>query len=137
MKTPALDAAFRATSYRVDTATGMFDLRIGVFDLAFDNFLRWQGVSRWGIVTACNPAGIPTPNQNAERQSALLTRITALGWRYCPAVNHAHSGGWPDEPGFCVLDADEAALCILAADFGQLAVVCGEVGKSGGRLVWL
>ena len=39
MNRAALDAAFRATSYRVVTPEGIFALRIGVADAAFDAFL--------------------------------------------------------------------------------------------------
>lgn len=136
MKTPTLEAAFRATTYRVETPEEGFNLRIGQAHRAFDCLLEKQGVSYWGIVTACNPGGVQTADQNAVRNEALLARIRASGWRYYFASNHADFGGWPVEPGFCVLGVDEAALRALAFDFAQLAIVVGEVGK-GARLVWL
>ena len=137
MRTPELEAAFLATTYRVETPDACFDLRIGLPDPAFDDFLRRQNAASWGIVTACNPGGVLTLQQNAERNGALLGRIKALGWRYHRASNCADSGEWPVEPGYCVLDADEAGLCRLAAEFGQSAIVRGQTGRDGGRLVWL
>ena len=137
MRTTQLEAAFLATTYRVETPGASFDLRIGSPDQAFEAFLSQQGASSWGIVTACNPSGKPTLEENAQRHAALLARITALGLRYFSASNHADSGNWPVEPGFCVLGASEDALCRLAADFGQAAIVFGQVRRHGGQLVWL
>jgi hypothetical protein len=137
VKTTQLEAAFLATTYRVETPGARFDLRIGLPDQAFEAFLNQQGASSWGIVTACNPFGEPTLEENAQRHAALLARITALGLRYFSASNHADSGKWAVEPGFCVLDASEDELCRLAAGFGQAAIVFGQVGQGGGQLVWL
>ena len=135
--TPQLEAAFLATTYRVETQGASFDLRIGLPELEFDRFLRRQGASNWGIVTAYNPGAILTPEQNAQRHAALQARVKALGWQHFPVSNHADSGQWPVEPGFCVLDASEASLCRLATEFGQSAIVFGQAGQGGGRLVWL
>ncbi len=137
MRTPCLEAVFLATTYRVETPEGCFDLRIGVSDPAFDDFLARHRASFWSIVTACNPGATLSPADNAERDRALRGRIEALGWRYYRAGNHADRDDWPVEPGYCILDAGAAALCALAADFGQAAVVCGAAGQGGGRLVWL
>ena len=137
MRTPQLEAAFLATTYRVEAPDAHFDLRIGWSDPEFDRFLMQQGASNWGIVTACNPGAILTPEQNVQRHAALQARVTALGWQHFPASNHADSGKWPVEPGFCVLDASEASLCRLATEFGQSAIVFGQAGQGGGRLVWL
>jgi hypothetical protein len=137
MRTPELEAAFLATTYRVDTPQGRFDLRIGIADAAFDAFLTRQRASSWAIVSACNPGGVLTLVQNAARHGALRARIEALRWRHWPASNHADSGEWPVEPGFCIVDADEAVVRGLAADFAQAAIVCGAAGHGGGRLVWI
>ena len=133
----ALDAAFRATTYRVETSDGAFDLRIGQAAPDFSGWLKQQGVSRWGIVTACNPGGALLPcGENALRHTALQARIAELGFRHVPASNHADAGDWPVEPGFCVLDQDEKQLLELAAGFGQSAIVCGQSGCAVARLVW-
>ena len=67
MRTEALDIAFRETSYRVDTAEGVFDLRIGRPDPAFDDYLRRQGISCWSVLTACNPGGVRDDDGNRLR----------------------------------------------------------------------
>ena len=132
-----LDAAFRATTYRVETPDYVFNLRIDVAAPTFAFWLRQHGVSRWGIVTACNPGGALLPcGENALRHAALQARIAELGFRHVPASNHADAGDWPVEPGFCVLDQDEKQLLELAAGFGQSAIVCGQSGSAVARLVW-
>ena len=136
MKTPELDAAFRATCYRVDCAAGVFDLRIGVVNPCFDDLLRAQGAGCWGLITAHNPGGVRCDAQNAARQQALLSRIESSSWPWLPACHLADDGRWPAEPGVLILGIGEAALCALAAEFSQAAVVCGERGEAP-RLVWL
>ncbi len=135
---PALDAAFRATTYRVETPVGDFDLRIGGTNLGFSSWLKEQEASRWGLVTASNPGGKRLSfSENAARDAALRARIIEHKWQYFPASNHADSGGWPVETGYCILDADKEDLRILAAAFGQAAIVVGQ-GKDGDvRLVWV
>ena len=136
MKTPGLDAAFRATAYRVDSAAGTFDLRLGVVNPAFDDFLRGQGVSCWGLVTAYNPGGVRGDEQNSMRQRDLLCRLKSRSWNWLAACHVADDGRWPVEPGVLILQVGEAELCALASDFSQAAIVCGEVGCAP-RLVWL
>ena len=137
MRTPQLEADFLATTYRVEAQGASFDLRIGLPDREFDRFLTRQGASNWGIVTAYNPGAILTLEQNAQRHAALQAKLKALGWQHFPASNHADSGKWPVESGFCVFDASAASLSRLATEFGQAAIVFGQAGQGGGRLVWL
>ena len=136
MRTEALDVAFRATSYRVDTAEGVFDLRIGRPDPAFDDFLRRQGVSCWAVLTACNPGGVRDDDGNRQRRLRLQERLQTLGWSFSLACNLADDRMWPEEPGFLLLQVSEKQVCSLASEFFQLACVCGDVGGAP-RLVWI
>ena len=136
MTNETLAAAFRATSYRVETVAGVFELRIGVPSAAFDEFLRQQKVSSWSVVTACNPGGVRADGNNALRQQLLLKRLQTLGYACWPARNIADDGQWPEEAGFLLLQVSEKEVCSLASEFFQLACVCGDVG-SAPRLVWI
>ena len=139
MENTALEAAFLATTYRVVTPSATFNLRVGQPDLAFEHFLRkWCAVD-WGIITACNPGGklASDATANAVATKALAKRIRAHGWLAFPSLNHADAVDWPDEAGYCVLNAGEEALCELARELGQAAVVFGEIGDCGGRLIWI
>jgi hypothetical protein len=152
MSRAALAAAFQATSYRVETPEGIFSLRIGTPDPAFDAFLLRQAVAAsppagvdqragdaavgWSIVTAHNPGGQLGEDENRLRQDRLRQRILAAGWHFLPACNVADLNTWPVEPSFLLWPAEEEQIRSLAADFGQLAVVFGRTG-SAPRLFWL
>lgn len=137
MNAAALEAAFRATVYRVEMPEGRFDLRIGVAAAAFDECLRTRDVGRWGIVTACNPGAVRlSDDENRRCQAQLGERLAGLGWTFFAACNLDPEGAWPPEPGCLVLQIEREALCALAAEFSQLAVVCGETG-SPPRLLWI
>lgn len=131
----AFDTAFRATTYRVETSEGVFELRIGWQNSAFDDFLRSQGVSCWGIVTAHNPGGVRCDDENPLHQKRLQERLQEHGWAHWPACNLADDHEWPAEPGFLLLQVSETEVCNLASEFFQKACVFGVVG-SAPRLVW-
>jgi hypothetical protein len=135
MTAPELDAAFRATTYRVSTAEGVFDLRIGVANRAFDAFLRARKASCWGVLTACNPGAVRDDHENARRQQRLSERLLELGRPFLPACNLADDGIWPAESGFLLLQVGEQEVRGLAAEFSQLACVCGTIGEAP-RLVY-
>lgn len=138
MENSSLAAAFLATTYRVVTPAATFNLRIGQPEPAFELFLRKWRATNWGIITACNPGGklVRDAKANAAATKTLATHIRAHGWLAFPSINHADAGDWPDEAGYCVLDAGEQALCGLANELGQAAIVYGEAGGGGGWLIW-
>jgi hypothetical protein len=131
----ALEAAFRATTYRIETQTGLFDLRIGENNPAFDAYLQATGSACWGVITASNPGGVRCDADNPRQAQRLRGCLQALGHVFLSASHIADDGGWPEEKGFLVLQASEAELRSLAADFSQLAFVTGTVGGKA-RLIW-
>lgn len=135
---PELEAAFRATVYRIETPAGRFDLRVGqALPGAFADWLAAQKLAFWGVVTAYNPASRRLPDEiNRQASVALFEAASAAGWRAFPACNLADAGDWPPEPGWLLLGGDEAGLCALAQGFAQVAVVCGARGEAP-RLHWV
>lgn len=147
-----IDAAFRATTYRVATPERVFSLRIGVVDGEFDDFLCRQLLAGppltitaglparkaigWGIVTAHNPGVLLSEAQNELRQRSLHERIVASGWRCVVSSNVADGGLWPVEPSYFVLPVDAQQMAALGREFGQLAVVVGRRG-SAPELLWI
>lgn len=130
-----LVSAFEATTYRVDTDAGVFDLRIGRWDAAFAAFLARRRASRWAIVTACNPGAQPcSAARNRVLQNCLRVRLQADGWapgrNMFPACNRADRDDWPDEPGWLLLEIQAAQARALAREFGQIACVYGEMGTT-------
>lgn len=136
MRTRALESAFRATTYRVNTPDGTFALRIGIPNPEFDDFLSRMEVSDWAVITACNPGGARHDHVNAQRQDRLRNRLRALGWSNYPTNALADDGQWPAEPGFLLMQVRENEVSPLAAEFDQLALVCGDRGAAP-RLVWI
>ena len=139
MNLQELEAAFRATTYRVASDGRLFDLRIDVSAPDFVEWLDQQGASSWGIVTACNPGGQLSVAENPARLRAFRQRLAERchrGWSCHQTIHRADSGRWPDEPGVCVLNASEDALLRLASEFGQVAIVFGAADGVG-RLVWV
>ena len=136
MKSEALVAAFEATSYRVETDQGTFDLRIGIKHPAFDEYLRQRKVSRWGLITACNPKAVRCDADNQERQILLHERLKLLGRMVLDANNVADDGVWPDEKSVLVLQPREVEMRRLASEFSQLAYVWGRYGTEP-QLVWI
>lgn len=137
MSIPTLEAAFRATAYRVETPGECFDLRIGQCHPGFDDFLRRQGVSSWGILTACNPGALALPaDENLRRQEQLRARLSKLGRLSFAGCNVADDGDWPAEPSRLILQIGEEDLQALAREFAQLAAVYGRIG-SAPCLLWV
>ena len=137
MSIPTREAAFLATTYRVETPGECFDLRIGQCHPAFDDFLRRQGVSCWGILTASNPGALPlSAAENLQRQAQLLARLDVLGWPSFAGCNVADDGDWPVEASRLILQIGEEDLRTLAREFAQLAGVYGRIGAAP-ALLWL
>ena len=150
MRRAALEASFRATTYRVTVPEGFFCLRIGVAHPAFDSFLLHRapptlplgeqqreytaGVC-WGIVTAYNPGLLRSEDDNRLAQARLYERIAASGWPFLAACNLADGGSWPEEPSYLLL-AETAEVASLGREFGQVAVVCGRT-REAPQLIWL
>ena len=154
----SIEAAFRATTYRVTTPEGGFALRIGVADRAFDDFLgrlpdapdpsdspairatagssAVSTRSGWGILTAYNPGVLLAEHDNRLRQERLRDRLAASGRHFLPACNLADDGAWPPEPSYLVLDVNEQQIVALGREFCQLAVVWGRRGAVP-QLLWI
>lgn len=132
-----LKTVFRATSYRVETPEACFTLRIGLPAPDFDDYLRWQRIANWGIVSASNPMALPCAEaENLRLQQDLQAQIKALAWRFLNGVNLADADDWRPEASCVLLAVNEAQVCALGRAFRQAAVVCGDSG-SAPRLVFL
>lgn len=132
-----LDAAYRATTYRVAAPDGPIDLRVGARSAPLAAWLRARGAASWAYLAAVNPASRQlAPADNAARHAALQTALEQGGYDILAGEAIADAGDWPVEPGFlaCGLGCHEAA--VLAARFGQNAFLWGE--RDGvATLVWV
>jgi hypothetical protein len=132
-----LEAAYRATTYRVFLPAGPLDLRLDQADERLRAWLAAAGCRCFALVTACNPgAQRLDAASNAERQARLECELLEGNYEPFAAEHIADDGAWPVEESCFVPDLEAEDACALAADFGQNAVVCG--GEDGvPRLVWV
>lgn len=132
-----LDAAYRATTYRLFLPGGLIDLRIG---LASDDLRCWletAGSDCFAIITAWNPGSKPASETvNAEHQARLECDLLEGNYEPYAAQNLPDADDAPVEESCFVPDLAEEDAVALAADYGQNAIVCG--GADGvPRLVWV
>lgn len=136
-KTTELDAAYRATTYRVFLPGCLADLRVDTSNDALYCWLETAGCEQFAIITAYNPGSVASPAaRNDERQTRLEGDLLESGYAVLPAQNIPDDGDWPVEESCFVADMSPAEACALAADYGQNAVVCGA--RDGApQLVWI
>ena len=136
-KTNELEAAYRATTYRVFLPGGVCELRV---DTPCDPLRVWlaaEGVTQFALITAANPGGQRMDAAaNAERQAALECELIEGGYETYVAEHVADAGDWPVEESCFVPDIAAEDALALAADFGQNAILCG--GADGvPQLCWI
>ena len=136
-KTSELDAAYRATSYRVFLPGGFAELRIDQPNALLRAWLEQTGCSMFAIITAYNPGSQPVDAvHNAERQSQLECELLEGNYEPYAGENVPDDERWPVEESCFVPDVTPEDAGALAADFGQNAIVYG--GADGiPHLIWI
>ena len=136
-KTSELEAAYKATTYRVYLPGGFCELRIGQPSEILRCWLETADCTAFALITAHNPGGQPADDaSNAERQSQLECELLEGNYEPYVAQHVADTEGWPTEESCFVPDLAVEDACALAADYGQNAIVCG--GADGiPHLVWI
>jgi Protein of unknown function (DUF3293) len=132
-----LDAAYRATTYRVFLPGGCCDLRVGALSETLRCWLETAGASQFAILTAQNPGSQPLDEEeNRLRQAQLECDLLEAGYEPFVGENVADLGDWPGEESCFVagITLDEALA--LAAKYGQNALICG-IADGLPQLVWV
>jgi hypothetical protein len=137
MPDPDLDAAYRATDYRVEDApNGPFVIRIGETSIEVAELLTDECEFDWAYLTACNPGSERlADDENARRTQELRDRLRCRWHHVFDGVSVGRDGGWR-EPSFLVLGMTEDQAIEVARRFGQNAVVVGRMAEPA-RLVWV
>lgn len=136
-KTNELEAAYKATTYRVFLPGGLIDLRIGEASDDLRCWLETAGSDCFAIVTAFNPGSNPSDEHaNAERQSRLECELLEGNYEPYAAQNLPDADEAPVEESCFVPDLAEEDAIALAEEFGQNAIVCGGADAVP-RLVWV
>lgn len=126
-----LDAAYRATSYRVGQK---LLLRVGEGNAVLDLLLANRELDEWAYLTAYNPRSVQlSPEENSARQKTLLARLAGYPLMLGEAV--ADSGEWAPEASVLVLGIRRAHAISLAREMEQNAILCGRRGGPA-ELAW-
>lgn len=136
-KTNDLDAAYRATTYRIFLPGGSADLRIDQPNAVLRAWLDKSGYASFAIITAYNPGAQPVAaEKNAECQSQLECDLLEGNYEPYAGENLPDDAAGPVEESCFVPDIKPEDACALAEDYGQNAIVCG--GADGiPRLLWI
>jgi hypothetical protein len=132
-----LDAAYRATTYRVFLPGGCCDLRVGALSETLRCWLETAGASQFAILTAQNPGSQPLDEEeNRLRQAQLECDLLEAGYEPFVGENVADQGDWPGEESCFVADIALEEALALAAKYGQNALICG-IADGLPQLVWV
>ncbi|HEX2829732.1 MAG TPA: DUF3293 domain-containing protein [Burkholderiales bacterium] len=123
-----LDAAYRATTYRV-YAPDAIDLTIGARSAALDGLLEERRADAWAFMTAWNPGSRQfTEAENARRQAELLALLRDRGFEWLAGSGVPARPDWQPEESVLVLDVGCDEAIAIAQEFGQVAIVAGKRG---------
>ena len=132
-----LEAAYLKTTYRVSTANGEVDIRIGVRNTALDRILEEHRVSEWVFVTASNPGSRANSEyENARHNAELEQMLVEAGWQYVRGSGVPDEPGWQPESSYFVFGMTQPDAIALAKRWGQRAIVWGT-RDSAPELVWI
>ena len=133
MADEALEQAYRATTYWVETPDEWIPLRVGRTSERLDALLAARGVSTWAFLTSDNPGSRRLrPAENESRRRALEAALDpaailpGLGVGDPPAEPDAEP--WPPERSFLVLGIGREEAMDLARRQGQKAILFGTRG---------
>ncbi len=131
-----LEAAYRATTYRVYLPQGLLELRLDQVEPVLQQWLHARKISCFALLTAHNPASENcTPEDNADWQAQLECELLEGNYEPYATEHCADADAWPVEEGCFVPELQAEDALALAEAYGQLAVVVG--GQDGvPRLAW-
>lgn len=133
--TETLEAAYRATEYRVAEAPSLV-IRIGQHAPACDALLDRHHVTRALLLSACNPYSEPGEAVGNElRHAMLIAHLHETGLDSVPAEGRDPSGQWPPEVSLLVLGTSTEQEDALLRDYEQHAVVLLQRGRVA-ELLW-
>lgn len=136
-KTNELEAAYRATSYRVFLPGGCCELRIDQVSETLRCWLETAGACAFVVLTAHNPGSKKLGLEaNMERQSGMEVFLLEKHYEPYAGENVADDASWPAEESCFVTDMTLLDAKVLAARFGQNAIVYGTADGIP-RLVWI
>ncbi len=136
-KTTELEAAYRATTYRVFLPAGLCELRLEQQSETLRDWLETDGAESFAILTAHNPDAKKFDQAtNMARQSQMEIELLEAGHEPYAGENEADSGDWPAEETCFIANISLPAAREIGAKYGQNAIVHG-LADGIPRLVWI
>lgn len=119
-----LIAAYLYTEYRAFAEKGDMVLRIGEPSAELAGLFARTGRSGAAFITAENPFSQALPaEENAARQAALCSDLTALGATIYEGEGRGEDPSWPAEASFLVVGLARNQACELGRKYQQNAFV--------------
>lgn len=131
------ETAYLETIYVLTASDVIFELKIGEFYVAFNNWLTKHNIKTWVKMTAANPYSRElTTEENVERNHLLRNDLATLGYYtlYGSEGRPPH-GEWQPEPGFFVPNIKLQKALTLAKKYEQNAILYGYF-HGVPQLVW-
>jgi len=130
--------AYVRTTYRVlREDENVWDIQIGQFHPALDQYLHEQGLHTWVFITAWNPGSqLLTTAENHLRNQKLLQMILDGAFPYFLGIGIGSDGNWPAEESYWVAGPSQKMALEWGRFGGQNAVVWGEAGGKA-ELYWM
>ena len=76
------------------------------------------------FITACNPLGIATAeDENQAAQAALASKLSSHAFKVLSGEGRGRLGDWPAEPSWFALGVDFDTACRLGREFRQNAII--------------
>jgi hypothetical protein len=123
-----IDLAFKSTNYIIlknDIFPEDIILNIGIIN----EINQVSTIKEWAFITAWNPLPeILTIEENLERNNALWTELTAMGY-VCHLGKGVSSDGQWQEESFFIENIDKETAFKIAKKYGQLAFIHGCLNK--------
>jgi hypothetical protein len=115
---------FAEADYHVDAESGRFTIRVGEPCGPLDAMLDARGLEAWAYLTAYNPGGQRSDQENERAQQELRRDLDAQGFASLEGAGASRDETW-SEPSVLVLGMSRDDACTLGAKFGQWAIVVG------------
>jgi Protein of unknown function (DUF3293) len=132
-----LEAAYLATTFRVEAPSGNVDIRIGRDSMKLDALLLHLGATEWAYVTAWNPGSrLLSADLNAAAQDTMLQIIRDRRFAFYEGDGIPDTPGWVPERSVWIAGISRQYAVKIGRQFGQNAIVVGILGGVA-ELVWL
>src|ERR1700743_173316 len=124
-----LEAAYLATTFRVEAPNGNIDIRVGPTQQKIDALLVQVRATEWAYVTAWNPGSRrERADQNTFAQDELLRLVRDRGFVFYEGLGIPDLEGWAPERSAWIAGIGRREAIELGRQFGQNAIVIGSLG---------